>query len=244
LDIERAFVEARSDLRRHARPDAAAQKAYLKVPYKLIGHRVPEMRAVAKATRKAGSHPPHDDLVAALNATWRSDIYEDKLLAIILAGYHESQLTRADVRDVFLQWAQELVGWSLLDGLAIDVMGRIALREPDLFKDSLAWLAEPSFWTRRAALLIHLPAIRGHELRFKILQQAAETLIGEREFFITKALGWVLRELFDRMPDEAETLFLGVGGRAAALTRREALRKLDPANRARLLAAADARSTR
>ena len=62
-------------------------------------------------------------------------------------------------------------------------------------------------------------------------------MVDEREFFITKALGWVLRETFDRMPAEAERLFLAIGPRAAPLTRREALRKLDADNRDRFLAA-------
>ena len=238
MEIEQAFVEAKAEIRRHARGkrEAAQQKAYLKVPYPLIGHRLPQMRAAAKAARKACPKPPHDDLVRALDALWRSELYEDKLLAILLAGYYEKLLTAADARDVFLGWARELVGWSLLDGLAMDVMGKIALREPGLFRDSRAWVREPSFWARRAALLVHLPAIRADALEFDILRQSAEAVIAEREFFITKALGWVLREMFDRMPREAEKLFRIVGGRAAPLTRREALRKLDPEHRDRLLA--------
>ena len=238
MDIDAAIADAQAEIRRHANAeDAVFQKRYFKVPYDLIGHRVPQVRAAAKAARKACPKPSHDDLVRALDRLWRSKLYEDKLLAIILAGYFEPRFTAADVHGVFLPWARELVGWSLLDDLAIHVMGRIALREPALFKDSLAWTKEPSFWVRRAALLIHLPAIGAGALRFDILRRSAEAVIDEREFFITKALGWVLRSMFDRMPDEAERLFLIVGPRAAALTRREALRKLDPDHRNRLLAA-------
>jgi 3-methyladenine DNA glycosylase AlkD len=240
MDIETAIAEAKAEVRRHARDDAALQKAYFKVPYELIGHRVPELRALSKVVRKACPKPPHDDLIKALDRLWQSKLYEDKLLAILLAGYFESQFTAADVRRVFLPWARELVGWSLLDDLAIHVMGWVALREPALFKDSLAWTREESFWVRRAALLIHLPAIGANALRFDILRRSAEAVVDEREFFITKALGWVLRSMFDCMPGEAERLFLIVGPRAAALTRREALRKLDADHRDRLLDAISA----
>jgi 3-methyladenine DNA glycosylase AlkD len=235
MDIEQAIVDAKAEVRRHARDDAAAQKAYLKVPYELIGHRVPQLRAISKTVRKASPRPPHDALIDALDRLWRSRLYEDKLLAILLAGYFERHFTAKDVHETFLPWARELVGWSLLDDLAIHVMGRIALREPALFRQSLAWTEEPSFWVRRAALLIHLPAIGVDALRFDVLRRSAEAVVDEREFFITKALGWVLRSMFDRMPAEAERLFLVVGSRAAALTRREALRKLDPDHRNRLL---------
>ncbi len=235
MDIRQAVEQGKAEIRTHANEaDAAVQKAYLKIPYPLIGHRVPQLRAAARAVRKACPKPPHHDLVAALDALWHSDLYEDKLFAILLAGYYEKFLGLSDARTVFLTWARSLSGWSLLDGLASDVMGRIALREPALFEESATWVSEPSFWTRRAALLIHLPAIRTDTLRFDVLRRTAEALVDEREFFITKAMGWVLREMFDRMPLEAEKLYVIVAPRAAALTRREALRKLEPELRERL----------
>ncbi len=238
MDIGEAVETAKAAVRADAREqDAVARKAYLKVPYALIGHRVPRLRQAARGARKACPKPPHNELLGALNGLWHSDLYEDKLLAILLAGYFETLLTSADVSKVFLDWSRSLVGWSLLDGLAIDVMGRIALREPSLFEESREWVGEPSFWVRRAALLIHLPAIRTHALRADILQGTMEALVEEREFFIAKAMGWVLREMFDRLPMDAERLYLTVGPRAAALTRREALRKLDPEHRDRIRAA-------
>jgi len=235
VDISQAIEQGKAEIRIHANEShASIQQAYLKVPYPLIGHRVPQLRAAARAVRKACPRPPHGQLIAALDALWRSDLYEDKLFSILLAGYFEKYLTLKDARTVCLTWARSLMGWSLLDGLASDVMGRIALREPALFEDSAKWVSEPSFWVRRAALLIHLPAIRAHELRFDILRRTAEAMVDEREFFITKAMGWVLREMFDRMPLEAEKLYVVIAPRAAALTKREALRKLEPEIRERL----------
>jgi len=235
VDISQAIEQGKAEIRIHANEaHASIQKAYLKVPYPLIGHRVPQLRAAARAVRKACPKPSHGQLIAALDALWRSDLYEDKLFSILLAGYFEKYLTLKDARTVCLTWARSLMGWSLLDGLASDVMGRIALREPALFEDSAKWVSEPSFWVRRAALLIHLPAIRAHELRFDILRRTAEAMVDEREFFITKAMGWVLREMFDRMPLEAEKLYVVIAPRAAALTKREALRKLEPEIRERL----------
>ena len=62
-------------------------------------------------------------------------------------------------------------------------------------------------------------------------------MLEEKEFFIRKAIGWVLRETSKRRP---AVVIAFVGERLekiAGLTLREAVRHLDPAERDRLMAA-------
>jgi hypothetical protein len=59
----------------------------------------------------------------------------------------------------------------------------------------------------------------------------------EREFFIRKAIGWVLRDTGRRRPDLVYEWLLPRAARASAVTIREAVKPLSPVQRAAILAA-------
>ena len=69
-------------------------------------------------------------------------------------------------------------------------------------------------------------------------------MLDEREFFIRKAIGWVLREAGKTRPERVVEWLEPRLGRASGLTVREAVRWLPEADRARLVAAAGARRAR
>jgi len=50
--------------------------------------------------------------------------------------------------------------WALMDSLASDVAGAIALRDPSSWPRIDAWAGDGDFWVCRAALLALLPGIR------------------------------------------------------------------------------------
>jgi 3-methyladenine DNA glycosylase AlkD len=62
-------------------------------------------------------------------------------------------------------------------------------------------------------------------------------MLEEKEFFIRKAIGWVLRETGKQTPARVVDWLLPRAGRAAGLTVREASKHLPAAARARILAA-------
>jgi 3-methyladenine DNA glycosylase AlkD len=53
-------------------------------------------------------------------------------------------------------------------------------------------------------------------------------MLDEREFFIRKAIGWVLRDTSRRRPDLVYAWLLPRAGRASGVTLREALKYLSP----------------
>ena len=63
----------------------------------------------------------------------------------------------------------------------------------------------------------------------------------EREFFIRKAIGWVLRDTGRRRPDLVAAWLEPCIGRVSGVTLREAVKPLPPETAARLLAAYRAR---
>ena len=62
-------------------------------------------------------------------------------------------------------------------------------------------------------------------------------MLDEREFFIRKAIGWVLRETEKRRPDEVIAWLAPRTHRASGVTMREAVRYLPELDASRLMAA-------
>jgi 3-methyladenine DNA glycosylase AlkD len=62
-------------------------------------------------------------------------------------------------------------------------------------------------------------------------------MLEEREFFIRKSIGWVLREAGKAQPDKVYAWLLPRAARASGVTVREAVKYLSPPQRAEVLAA-------
>ena len=62
-------------------------------------------------------------------------------------------------------------------------------------------------------------------------------MLDEKEFFIRKAIGWVLREVGKKRPAEVVAWLAPRTGRASGVTMREAVKYLPEADRDRLMAA-------
>jgi 3-methyladenine DNA glycosylase AlkD len=87
---------------------------------------------------------------------------------------------------------------------------------------------------RRAALLAQLDELRAGGGDFPLFAELAAPLLPEKEFFIRKAIGWVLREVGHRRPQLAFEFLRAHRAQASGLTVREGARRLPPALRAKL----------
>jgi hypothetical protein len=113
----------------------------------------------------------------------------------------------------------------------------IALVHPDAWPLIDAWAADEDFWVRRSALLTLLPGIRRGRLDHERFERYATPMLAEKEFFIRKAIGWVLREAAKKDPAYVAAWTRGHLDQMSGVTFREAVRRL-PAEQAAPLQAA------
>jgi 3-methyladenine DNA glycosylase AlkD len=67
-----------------------------------------------------------------------------------------------------------------------------------------------------------------------LFAEIAAPMLEEKEFFIRKAIGWVLREVSKKRPALVFDFIREHGARASGLTRREAMKYLPPVMKLRL----------
>jgi 3-methyladenine DNA glycosylase AlkD len=222
-------------LRAEATPERAQkEKAYLKSDLDFLGATVPAIRRAARTVHRQHSDLSHDELLRLVEGLWARRIHELRMAAVVLLDLNRDRLTPAD-----LVWLQRLVResstWALVDGLSVSVVGSLVDRFPDELHIELArWARHDDFWVRRASLLAHLPGLRRGHGDFHRFAALADPMLGEREFFIRKAIGWVLREAGKRNPDQVAAWLEPRLDRASGLTVREAVKYLPDSDRERL----------
>jgi 3-methyladenine DNA glycosylase AlkD len=127
--------------------------------------------------------------------------------------------------------------WAYVDELAITVVGPLVERNPELVLELDRWSEADSFWVRRSALLALLRPLRRGGGDFTRFARYAESMLAEREFFIRKAIGWVLRETGKKRPHLVYAWLLPRCAAASGVTVREAVKYLSPRQRADVLEA-------
>jgi 3-methyladenine DNA glycosylase AlkD len=226
LDIDALVMEIDRELRKVGTPErAAGSKAYLKSDLTFYGTTMPDKRKIVRAVLKA--HPELDGagLLSLVRSLWAAPIHERRMAAILLL---EARVRLLEVKDVELveSLLRDSKTWAYVDPLAVNVMGALFDAEPAVTKILDRWARDDDFWIRRSALLALLkPVKQGRE--FDRFTHYADEMLEEKEFFIRKAIGWVLRERSKKDPETVSEWVKPRLERMSGVTRREAVKYLD-----------------
>ena len=217
---------------------ATYDQQYHKSEFAHMGVPVPDLRKLVKGMYKeiGGRRATHDDVTGLAAALWDTDVYERRLAAVFVLAQGVRLLTAGDLQDLTLM-LRDAPMWSLVDPLAGDVAGKIVLRDREGTSRTLdLWAGDGDFWLRRASLLALIPGIREGRPDLVRFTRYADPMVDEREFFIRKAIGWVLREIAHKDPTWVAAWVTARLDRLAGVTFREAVRRLPEDTAARLTA--------
>ncbi len=212
---------------------AAGQKAYLKSELAFQGVTVPFIRKTAKAFRRERRDLGRDDLLTLTAGLWATSYHDLRSLAIALLELYADLLLAADMA-VMRDLLKRCHTWDHVDWLSIKVAGRLVERHTQAKRSLPGWADDERFWLRRAALLALLDPLRAGRGDFGLFARLAAGMVEEKEFFIRKAIGWVLREVAKQRPDLTYAFLAEHIERVSGLTLREGAKYLPAAQQAAL----------
>jgi 3-methyladenine DNA glycosylase AlkD len=228
--------EVEAVLRAIGTPERAVnEKRYLKCVLEFLGATVWQIRSAVRDFARDHAPLDHDQLLALVEALWARPIHERRMAAVMLLARHPDLLSPGDL-PLIERLIRESKTWALVDFLAGDVASRVVADHPEASDVLDRWATDTDFWVRRSALLVELRPLRAGA-DFARFARHADAMLDEREFFIRKAIGWVLREVGKRRPGEVRDWLAPRTGRASGVTMREAVRYLPPDDAAELMAA-------
>src|ERR1700686_1150819 len=225
------------ELDRHRNPARAPrEKAYLKSDLEFLGVGLPAMRQTVRALKRDHAELDHRSLAALVSILWKRRQFERRMMAVLLLEAFAALLQPADMT-LLERLIRQSKTWAFVDELAIVITGPLVERSPGLLRVLDRWAKDEDFWIRRSAMLALLRPLRRGKGDFRRFARYADRMLEEREFFIRKSIGWVLRETGKPQPDTVYAWLLPRAARASGVTVREAVKYLSSAQRAAVLAA-------
>jgi 3-methyladenine DNA glycosylase AlkD len=211
-------------LRASGRPARAVQeKAYLK---STLEHYGCDAAATREAVRTV-TITARPELLVTVKGLWKPPIYERRAAAALLLVRHVKLLTASD-----LALVETLVRasktWALVDQLAVHVVGPMVAADR---RPLDRWARDDDFWIRRSAMLGLLLELRRGKGDWERFARYADRMLEEKEFFIRKAIGWILREVSKQRPALVTAWLTPRAARASGVTLREAVKYLPAADR-------------
>jgi len=227
--VNNILIEAiRAELARVADPvKASAMQAYMKSAMPYFGVQSPQMRALCRAVFAAHPLASFESWRDTTLTLWRDARYrEERYAAIALTGDRRyGAYQRLDTLPMYEEMIVSGAWWDYVDDLATHRIGPLLALYPQPMRAAmLAWSRDADLWKRRTAILCQntFKAKTDEELLFACI----EPNLGDREFFMRKAIGWALREYAKTRPDAVRRYVREHGDTLSPLSRREATKHL------------------
>ena len=222
----------RRELTGQADPERAeGAQRYMKSEMPFLGVRVPAVRASVRRVLADPSLRPatQEQWEAAIRQIWEgADYREERYAALALLRHPDARRWRTSevmplIEDLIVTGAW----WDLVDE-ASHVVGEVLLTDPEHEGRRLRGWAQgesphgDSLWLRRSAIISQLGAKDATDRA--LLADCIDGNLASREFFLTKAIGWALRQ-YARIEPEWVLAYVERHD-LAPLSRREALKHL------------------
>lgn len=206
---------------------ASSMQAYMKsaMPYRGVPAPV-----VQRLCKEAFANLRYDDArtwAADVLTLWRAAAFrEERYAAIALTGHRAARaFQRIDALPLYEEMIVTGAWWDYVDEIAVHRLWTLLLADPAPMRAAmLAWGDDADRWKRRSAILCQNRA--GAATDLDLLYRCIEPSLGERDFFLRKAIGWALRQLARTDPAEVRRYVAAQGDRLSPQSRREALKRI------------------
>jgi 3-methyladenine DNA glycosylase AlkD len=171
---------------------ATAQAKYMKNNFDFFGIKTPERREIMRPFLHKNYLPEKTILPDLIKQLWQKPEREFHYFGQELLFKYQHKLAKDDIKLIHFMLTNQS-WWDTVDYIAIKILGTYFKQFPSQIGLIIPqWLASDNIWLQRSALLFQLKY--KVELNTNLLADSIQKLLGSKEFFIDKAIGWILRE--------------------------------------------------
>lgn len=203
---------------------APGMAAYMKSAMPFMGVPSPAVRKTVRALAKAHPFDGVEHLRATVLELWHSATHREQRYAAIMLT--DSRLGRGEMGllPFYAVVIEQGQWWDYVDSVVPRLCELLQAERASMEPLLREWSTHPNFWFRRAAIIAQLAAKRATDV--ELLTDVIEVNLGDKEFFIRKAIGWALRQHARTDPDWVRGFVLAHERQLSPLSRREALKHL------------------
>lgn len=212
------------ELNKKRNPETAApMKKYMRNQFEFFGIKSDDRRLLCKDYMNSKPLPAGHELREIVSELWTLPVRDFQYFAIELLMKCKKQWNEQDIV-LFEQLIINKSWWDSVDYLANQVVGPWFRKYPQHIKSITGrWNNSENIWLQRMSLLFQLKYKKDTDLN--LLFRYIKNLSESKEFFVQKAIGWVLRE-YSKTDPEAVLDFLRQN-ELKPLSRREAMKVIE-----------------
>ncbi len=199
---------------------ARGQAAYMRNQFTFVGLKSNARKEILKPFLRKENKPHKDGLAQVVKSLWRKPEREYQYAAQELAAKYLRESEQEDI--ALFEWMITTKSWwDTVDFIASTLVGNYFQKFPDEKNRTIArWLKSDDIWLQRTTLIFQLKY--KDRVDSEMLAANIRALLGTKEFFINKAIGWALREYSKVDPDMVKYFVETTD--MSKLSRREALK--------------------
>jgi len=203
---------------------AKEMQAYMKSNQPFYGVQSQPRKAVIKMLKKQFAIDDYISYQNIILQLWHGNFREDMYQALEIAEQYKKWRT-LDSWHLFEYLIYSSPWWDTLDWIAGKIVSPIILNQENIISDLIKWRSSEKMWVRRASILAHLK--HKTQTNTALLGETILILAHEKEFFIRKAIGWILREYGKWNPEWVKDFVVKHDLRLSSLSKKEALKHVN-----------------
>jgi len=215
--LEKAFV-SNTDA-----GNALQMKKYMKDRYDYFGIKSPLRKEIYSAHKLIYGLIPKGETENIVKWCWQQPEREYQYFAMEFLSKAAKNANEDSIK-LYVYLITNKSWWDTVDFIAANLVGTYLKRFPGRTEElTTAWMASGNMWLQRTALLFQLKYKA--ETDTTLLHSFISQLSGSKEFFLRKAIGWILRE-YSKTDTEFVIAYVN-NNPLSGLSKREALKWLE-----------------
>jgi len=216
-ELQRIFQENSNPTR------AIQQVKYMKDRFVFYGLTSPERRKLQAPFLVKEYLPEKEEAFTIVKKLWSKPQRELHYFAQELTHKYQKQVVVSDI-ELYEFLITNNSWWDTVDFIAANLVGNYFKYFPNQREVVIEkWMNSGNIWLQRTCVIFQLKYKQ--ETDTKILSNCINQLLGSKDFFINKAIGWALRE-YSKIDANWVIDFVENHNKLANLSKREALRIL------------------
>ncbi len=203
---------------------APEMAAYMKTDMPFYGVQKPQREPIARELKRLYRPASLEEYEEVVRELWQLPHREEKYIALDYATTFIA-LARPETLGLYEDLVRDGQWWDFVDVVAGHLVGILLLNYREQIEPTLdQWIADDDFWIRRTAILSQLKHKKATDA--DKLFEYCQRCMGEKEFFIRKAIGWALREYSYHNPEAVKKFLHEQEKDLSGLSYREGAKRL------------------
>jgi 3-methyladenine DNA glycosylase AlkD len=170
-----------------------------------LGDTIPALRKAYQKKYSFSSLPFREQLIVWEFIWKNAPTWQVRTQAFFFCEIHAvKEKNAAYAWKALRHWQNDVADWSFCDSLSKIYTKHLEFLPDEVYPQLVKWNRDRDLWKRRQSIvsLLYYTRTKKNVLPYEKIQTLIHSLLDDHEYYVQKAIGWSLRELYNAYPEE------------------------------------------